>query len=114
MYLIGHPARGLMEHETREAALADLIERGVWEDEAQRALDIAATGAFMSVATVIGYVEVRYSNAFAASRMMQYGGGFASALATAWFRADSGNRARIEKAFADLFAKYQDDYFREE
>jgi hypothetical protein len=34
------------------------------------------------------------------------GGGFASALARAWFRADSNNKARIEAAFADLIKKF--------
>lgn len=42
-----------------------------------------------------------------AMRQMQYvGGGFAFALSNAWYLADSDNRARIEKAFADLILRY--------
>jgi len=42
----------------------------------------------------------------AASRMMECGGGFASLIAAAWFRADSGNRAKLEGAFPELFERY--------
>lgn len=42
----------------------------------------------------------------AAHRMQAMGGGFASAIAAAWFLADSGNRARLEAAFSDLFDRY--------
>ena len=42
----------------------------------------------------------------AVQRMSVYGGAFAQALAVAWFRADPENRARLEAAFADLFARY--------
>lgn len=44
---------------------------------------------------------------FAAARnMMNYGGGFASCIGDAFFLADSGNRAKLVAAFADLFDKY--------
>ena len=39
-------------------------------------------------------------------RMQKYGGMFAQCLAEAWLHADEKNRARLEAAFADLFAKY--------
>jgi hypothetical protein len=42
----------------------------------------------------------------AAHLMHDNGGGFASALATAFFRADSHNRARILSAFGDLFERF--------
>jgi hypothetical protein len=42
----------------------------------------------------------------AAQEMYRSGGGFASALATAFFRADSGNQAKIKGAFADLFKQF--------
>jgi len=42
----------------------------------------------------------------AAHEMQSSGGGFASALAEAFFRADSHNRARILSAFGDLFERY--------
>lgn len=38
--------------------------------------------------------------------MQSYGGGFASALAEAWAKADMNNSARIEAAFPDLIEKY--------
>lgn len=40
--------------------------------------------------------------------MQRYGGGFASALATAWQRADHDNGARLRTAFPDLLDKYRD------
>jgi len=42
----------------------------------------------------------------AAHNMQSHGGGFASALAEAFFRADSHNRARILGAFGDLFDQF--------
>jgi len=42
-------------------------------------------------------------NFLAAKYLEQYGGGFASSLATAWFRADLSNQRRIEGAFQHLF-----------
>lgn len=38
--------------------------------------------------------------------MQQYGGGFVSTLAAAWFRADPRNRGRIEDAFPHLLDAY--------
>lgn len=35
-----------------------------------------------------------------------YGGGFVSALATAWFRADNENSAKLATAFPNLIVKY--------
>jgi hypothetical protein len=40
------------------------------------------------------------------ARMLQYGGSFAQAMADAWMCADPVNRAKLEEAFADLFARY--------
>jgi hypothetical protein len=40
-------------------------------------------------------------------RMRAYGGSFARALAEAYLVADPGNRAKLEQAFADLFARYE-------
>ena len=47
------------------------------------------------------------ANHKAAKTMERMGGGFASALALAYFRADSDNQARILGAFPDLFEKYR-------
>ena len=47
------------------------------------------------------------ANHKAAKIMERIGGGFASALALAYFRADSDNQARILGAFPDLFEKYR-------
>jgi len=44
----------------------------------------------------------------AAQLMERQGGGFAAALAGAYFRADLGNQARILQAFGELFAEYRD------
>ncbi len=38
--------------------------------------------------------------------MGEYGGGFASALAAAWYRADAGNSAKLAQAFPNLLADY--------
>ncbi len=38
--------------------------------------------------------------------MSRYGGGFASALADAWFRADPYNRETIQKTWPDLTCDY--------
>lgn len=43
----------------------------------------------------------------AAQYMERMGGGFASALAVAYYRADSDNKARIVGAWQDLFEKYR-------
>jgi hypothetical protein len=44
-----------------------------------------------------------------AGRMLLYGGSFAKAIADAWMCADPENRARLEQAFADLFARYAEE-----
>lgn len=41
-----------------------------------------------------------------ASNMLTYGGDFARKLAEAWLHADARNAYLIEKAFAELLAKY--------
>lgn len=38
--------------------------------------------------------------------LQQYGGGFCSKLAAAWFAADGSNRARIEAAFPHLLEDF--------
>lgn len=43
----------------------------------------------------------------AARLMEKLGGGFASALAMAYFRADADNQARILAAWPDLFERYR-------
>ena len=48
------------------------------------------------------------SNHRAAALMQRFGGGFASALAVAYLRADAGTQAKILGAFGDLFEKYRD------
>lgn len=42
----------------------------------------------------------------AADLMSRQGGHFASAIAAAYFVADSQNRARLVAAFGDLFARF--------
>ena len=42
----------------------------------------------------------------AAQEMYRSGGHFASALAKAYFYADSGNQAKLKAAFADLFKQF--------
>jgi len=49
----------------------------------------------------------------AAQLMEKIGGGFASALALAYFRADGTNQARILGAFGDLFELYRNRAFEE-
>lgn len=39
--------------------------------------------------------------------MIMMGGGFASTLAEAWLKADSGNSAKLAAAFPELIEKYQ-------
>jgi hypothetical protein len=52
-------------------------------------------------------------NQRAAQLMEKMGGGFASALALAYFRADGTNQARILGAFADLFEVYRNRAFEQ-
>jgi len=40
-------------------------------------------------------------------QMETHGGGFAAALAAAWFRADATNKATIEHAFPTLIEAYR-------
>ncbi len=42
----------------------------------------------------------------AAARSMCNGGGFAAAIADAWFKGDSHNQPRVYEAFKDLFEKF--------
>lgn len=49
----------------------------------------------------------------AAKMMEKIGGGFASALALAYFRADGTNQERILGAFADLFDLYRNRAFEQ-
>lgn len=49
----------------------------------------------------------------AAQLMEKIGGGFAAALALAYFRADGTNQARILGAFGDLFDLYRNRAFEE-
>jgi hypothetical protein len=42
----------------------------------------------------------------AAEEMKRTGGGFAEAIANAWFRADSSNKERLAEAFGELFGRY--------
>jgi hypothetical protein len=51
--------------------------------------------------------ELALWNHRAAQVMDKMGGGFAAAIALAYFRADSDNKARLLEAFPDLFAKYR-------
>jgi hypothetical protein len=41
--------------------------------------------------------------------MERHGGGFCAALAQAWFKADQGNKRRIEAAFPHLLDDYGPD-----
>jgi len=45
----------------------------------------------------------------AAHRMQDEGGGFASAIALAFFRADSTNQVLLVNAFGHLFERYADE-----
>jgi hypothetical protein len=51
--------------------------------------------------------EVADTNHRAAKAMEKWGGGFASALAVAYFRADPDNKARILAAWPNLFEHYR-------
>jgi hypothetical protein len=43
---------------------------------------------------------------YAAHKMYEQGGGFASAIAQAFFRADKDNRIKLLLAFEDLFQRF--------
>jgi hypothetical protein len=51
--------------------------------------------------------EVADTNHRAAKAMEKWGGGFAAALAVAYFHADADNKARILAAWPDLFERYR-------
>jgi len=60
-------------------------------------------------ATAEVWTNVERSKYFsAAEKMQESGGGFAAAIADAYFRADSSNAAILRASFADLFAKYME------
>lgn len=42
-----------------------------------------------------------------ATAMYEHGGGFVSALATAWFKGDDKNRPRIQREFDDYWTYYR-------
>ena len=46
----------------------------------------------------------------AAEAMTRHGGGFAGAIAEAYYRADKTNKAKLESAFHDLFLSFMSDY----
>lgn len=46
----------------------------------------------------------------AAFEMKRHGGSFNQYIASAYFVADSGNRARLRAAFPDLFTRYYNLY----
>ncbi len=47
------------------------------------------------------------ANHRAAQTMEKMGGGFAAALAAAYYRADSSNKLRILRTWPDLFERYR-------
>jgi hypothetical protein len=42
----------------------------------------------------------------AADEMERTGGGFAEAISTAWYRADSDNKEKLAEAFGELFGRF--------
>jgi hypothetical protein len=51
--------------------------------------------------------EMSESELFKAARNMErYGGGFAEAIALAYFRGDDTNQLRVVEAFPELFERY--------
>ena len=53
--------------------------------------------------------DLTYDQLFKSARTMEkIGGSFASAIAQAFFRADSTNAGRLVQAFGDLFVKFHD------
>lgn len=58
--------------------------------------------------------DMTYEQLFKSARTMEkVGGGFASAIAKAFFTADSTNAGKLVHAFGDLFVKFH-DYYSEE
>ena len=49
----------------------------------------------------------------AAHLMERMGGGFAAAIAQAYYKADKYNRARLRAAFPDLFTRYYNMYLND-
>lgn len=49
----------------------------------------------------------------AAHVMEARGGGFASCIARAYYKADMGNQARLRAAFPDLFTRYFNEYLED-
>ena len=47
-----------------------------------------------------------------ACNAMSRHGGFAGAIADAWYKANKSNMTRLEKAFPDLFFKFMSEYDR--
>ena len=47
---------------------------------------------------------------FNAAKAMETSGSFAEAIAEAYYKADKGNKAKLESAFADLFFSFMSDY----
>ena len=57
--------------------------------------------------------EQRWSALFnAAKAMSETGGGFAGAIADAWYKADKTNKTRLETAFSDLFFRFMGEFDR--
>ena len=57
--------------------------------------------------------EQRWSALFnAAKTMSETGGGFAGAIADAWYKADKINKTRLEAAFPDLFFRFMSEFDR--
>ena len=57
--------------------------------------------------------EQRWSALFnAAKAMLETGGGFAGAIADAWYKADKSNMTRLEQAFPDLFFRFMSEFDR--
>lgn len=57
-------------------------------------------------AAIAALIQGRTKDPEVLHAMQAYGGGFAAALAEAWFRADAGNSAKLYAAFGDLYDNY--------
>lgn len=57
--------------------------------------------------------SLRWNAYFNAAKAMEdNGGGFAGAIAEAYYKADKPNKAKLEKAFQELFFAHMSDYDR--
>jgi hypothetical protein len=57
--------------------------------------------------------SLRWNAYFNAAKAMEdSGGGFAGAIAEAYYKADKHNKAKLEKAFQDLFFNHMSAYDR--